>query len=52
MKPLQTYKDTNYLIGTAADLATIEKIRAAFRAEWLLQKARRVRKARAARRPA
>jgi len=47
MKPMRTYKDENDLTGTTVELAKIEKIRAEFQAEWLLQKARRARKARA-----
>jgi hypothetical protein len=40
---MRTYKDTNELTGTTDELATIEKVRAEFQAEWLLQKARRTR---------
>ncbi len=52
MKPMRTYKDTNELTGTTAELAIIEKVRAEFQAEWLLQKARRTRIARAAKKRA
>jgi hypothetical protein len=52
MKPMRTYKDKNNLTSTAAELATIEKVRTEFQAEWLLQKARLTRKTAAAKKRA